>query len=101
MAEMIAKTSAPSGLWPAYRALVGTGLACAVLIVSVFYATKPVIESKRQAQLEAAIFNVLPGTTNKIEFYLSVEGNVLASGAGAVQAGAQKLYAGFDAELEG
>lgn len=87
-----------ASLWPAYRALMGTGLACAVLIVVVFYATKPIIEAKRVAQLEAAIFKVLPGTSHKRDFFLSAEGEFFHPSAvpPAVQSTARKLYVGFD-----
>lgn len=95
-----ASTTAPqTHLWPAYRALVGTGLACALLIVAMYYLTKPIIETKRQAQLEAAIFKVLPGTAQMRDFSLNPDGQL--DTASSLQAsGAIGLYAGFDMQGE-
>ncbi len=100
VAQKIAGTNpARAGVWPAYRALVGTGIACACLIVAMFYLTQPIIEAKRQAQLEAAIFKVLPGTTRKRDFVLTRDGQLFPSDSGldTEKAGGQTLYAGFDA----
>ena len=47
-------------IWPMYRAMVGVGLACGLLIVGVFVGTKPVIARNRAEALRAAIFEVLP-----------------------------------------
>jgi electron transport complex protein RnfG len=53
-----------------YRALVGLGLLCGLLIVSVFAGTLPVIERNRAEQLEQAVFEVLPGAVTKRSFFL-------------------------------
>lgn len=46
--------------WQMYRAMVGVGLACGLLIVTVYQATLPVIKRNQAAALERAIFQVLP-----------------------------------------
>jgi len=38
-----AATSPEPGIWPMYRAMVGVGLGCGVLIVTVFQVTRPMI----------------------------------------------------------
>ncbi len=53
--------TAPPPLWPMYRAMVGVGLLCGLLIVSVFLGTGPVIERNRAEALERAILEVIPG----------------------------------------
>lgn len=46
--------------WQMYRALVGIGILCALVIASVFELTEPIISRKRTEALERAIFTVLP-----------------------------------------
>ena len=48
-------------IWPLYRALVGVGLVCGLLIVSVFVLTGPVIARNEAEALQRAVFQVLPG----------------------------------------
>jgi len=62
--EIIAtdKPPTPPPAWWVYRALVGVGVVCALLIVSVFLLTRPSIEENRAEALERAVFAVLPGT---------------------------------------
>ena len=51
---------APS-VWHMYRAMVGIGMLCGLLIVAVFELTRPVIERNKAEALQRAIFQVLPG----------------------------------------
>ena len=58
--------SSPSGstqghppMWPLYRAMVGVGLLCGLLIVVVFEVTRPVIARNRVLALERGILEVL------------------------------------------
>ena len=51
-----------------YRALVGVGLLCGLLIVSVFELTRPVIERNQAQALQRAIFQVLPGARSSATF---------------------------------
>jgi electron transport complex protein RnfG len=51
-----------------YRALVGIGMLCALLIASVYLFTKPIIAKNRQQAVEQAIFTVLPSATSYQEW---------------------------------
>ncbi len=57
--------------WPMYRAMVGVGLACGLLIVGVYLCTKPAIERNRAEALERAIFRVLPEARSSRSFRLT------------------------------
>ncbi len=61
--------TAPARVGRMYRALVGIGSLCGLLIVSVFLATLPTIEANQAAYLEQAVFKVLPGAVIKRSFY--------------------------------
>ena len=54
--------------WPMYRALVGIGMLCGLVIALVFQGTLPVIERNRAEALEKAIFAVLPAATERTTF---------------------------------
>lgn len=82
--EIIAtdKRPTPEPAWWVYRALVGVGVVCALLIVSVFLLTRASIEHNRAEALERAVFAVLPG----IQYQKAV---VIADAV---------IHAGYDAE---
>lgn len=65
-----------------YRALVGIGMLCGLLIVSVYVLTGPVIARNEARALEAAVFRVLPGATASHTFLLSEDGRFLSAEAG-------------------
>jgi len=46
--------------WQMYQSLVGAGLLCAILIVSVFTITAPVIKRNKEEALQRALFSILP-----------------------------------------
>ncbi len=81
--------------WPMYRAMVGIGLACGILIVVAFQWTKPVIERNRAEALRKAIFYVLPAAKSSVTYKLGDDDRfaVLAGKAD----GAKVVYAGYDA----
>lgn len=81
--------------WPMLRGMVGVGLVCGVLIVSIHEATKPVIARKQTEALKAAIFQVLPGAASSktFQFLDSVGFRALE---GPVPAGAALVHAGYD-----
>jgi electron transport complex protein RnfG len=60
--------------WPMYRALVGVGVVCGLLIVSVFVLTFPVIARNEAQALQEAVFKVLPGAVARASFVLTAEG---------------------------
>ena len=89
------RASHPPG-WPMYRALVGVGMVCGLLIVSVFVLTLPVIARNEAAALQAAVFEVLPGATAKASFLLAEDGNFRSAREGDDPR--QMVHAGYDAE---
>ncbi len=88
-----ATTPAPG--WPLYRAMVGIGLICAVLIALVFEATAPTIARNRALALERAVFEVLPGAATSRAF-VETEGRFVPAPAADVQAAGRRVYAGYD-----
>jgi len=62
-ADLIATDAGPLPAWQMYRAMVGIGVLCALLIVAVFLSTAPVIERNLAAALERAVLDVVPGAT--------------------------------------
>jgi len=77
-----------------YRAMVGVGVFCGLLIVSVFQVTLPVIERNKAEALQEAIFHVLPNASTSTSYYLDeADGFKLLEGDGV---GEQLVYAGYD-----
>jgi len=77
-----------------YRAMVGVGLVCGLLIVSVFLWTRPVIERNRAEALERAIFRVLPEARSSRSFRLADPGRFeRVEGPAAAD---RLVYAGYD-----
>ncbi len=89
----IAAPSPPS-TFKMYRALVGVGILCGLLIVSVFELTKPIIAKNRAEALQRAVFTVIPGAVSSETFRQTDTGSFERVG----QAGAQGrlVYAGYD-----
>jgi electron transport complex protein RnfG len=79
-----------------YRALVGVGLLCGLLIVSVFELTRPVIERNQAQALQRAIFQVLPGARSSATFQL-VGGDRFERLDGRSD-GSPLAHAGYDAD---
>ena len=88
-------------VWPMYRAMVGIGLACGILIVFAFQWTKPIIARNRAAALSKAIFHVLPAAKSSTTFRLEEGGGfaVLAPNTKGAE-GARVVHAGYDAAGE-
>jgi electron transport complex protein RnfG len=91
----IAAPSSPPSAWRMYRAMVGIGLVCGLLIVVVFEVTRPVIERKRIEALERAVFHVLPDAASSRTFRLDGDGRFRAL-VGRAE-GATVVHAGYDA----
>jgi electron transport complex protein RnfG len=91
--ELVARP-APTSPWHMYRAMVGVGICCGLLIVGVYQFTLPVIAQNKAEALQAAIFNVLPSASTSKTFRLNDSGGFEPlEGEGA---GARLLYAGYD-----
>ncbi len=92
----LATTPAPASpsIWHMYRAMVGVGVFCGLLIVSVFQVTLPLIERNKAEALQAAIFEVLPNATTSTTYRLAQAGGFeLLEGD---DDGGQLVYAGYD-----
>ena len=96
------ETAAPASSFKMLRAMVGIGVACALLIVLTFEGTKSTIEKNRAEALERAIFKVLPGITQKRTFRRTADDSfeLVEDGDGAADKAAdgpaQLVYAGYD-----
>lgn len=89
---------AQTSAWHMYRAMVGVGVVCGVLIVGVFQATRPIIERNKAEALRSAIFHVLPNATTSTTFRLDDAGGF--SAVAGESAGVQQIYAGYDDDHE-
>jgi electron transport complex protein RnfG len=79
------------------RAMVGIGLLCGLLIVTVFQLTRPVIARNRAEALERAIFEVLPQARTSRSFGFTGEGFAPLGGEGTGD-GDGVVHAGYDAQ---
>jgi electron transport complex protein RnfG len=81
-----------------YRAMVGVGVFCGLVIVSVFQVTRPVIERNKAEALQKAIFHVLPHASTSTTYRLDENGGFkILEGEGI---GEQLVYAGYDDQEE-
>ena len=88
-------TSRPE-IWPMYRALVGVGIVCGLLIVSVFLITLPVIARNEAVAMAAAVFKVLPGASMKTSFVLTADNGLRLAQQGDPVS--QIVHVGYDGE---
>ena len=79
--------------WPMYRALVGIGMLCGLLIAIVFIVTAPVIAQNRAEALEAAVFRVLEGAERRVTFARTDAGLVIDD-----EATGPAIHAGYDGD---
>lgn len=87
---------ARTSTWHMYRAMVGIGVGCGLLIVGVFQATLPRIERNKAEALQAAIFRVLPAAKTS-KTYAYDDGFAVLEGDAT---GSPLVYAGYDDENE-
>jgi electron transport complex protein RnfG len=82
------------------RAMVGIGLACGLLIVTVFQGTAPVIAANRAELLQRAIFEVLPEATSSKSYALAGGDRFepMGEGESTLDADARVVHAGYDDE---
>jgi electron transport complex protein RnfG len=94
----LASRPAPPSVWHMYRAMVGVGVFCGLLIVTAFQVTQPIIERNKAEALQEAIFHVLPNTRTSRTYRLDKAGdfNPLEGKAH----GEQLVYAGYDEQEE-
>ncbi len=75
-------TSPATSVWAMYRAMVGVGALCGLLIVSIFQLTRPRIERLRAEALERAILEVVPGALSSRTYVEAGDGTFAPSAAG-------------------
>jgi electron transport complex protein RnfG len=80
--------------WPLYRAFVGLGVVCAVLLYGVFALTAAPIERNRAAALQRALSVVMPTARYQRVFIERSEGGF--SEAEATRLSPQRVYAAYD-----
>ncbi len=90
----LATNPAPTSAWHMYRAMVGVGLLCGLLIVTVYQATLPIIEQNKAEALQRAIFHVLPAATRSTTFALDDKDGFESIDGDAT--GRRLVYAGYD-----
>lgn len=94
----LATTQPSPSIWPMYRAMVGVGILCGLLIVTVYQVTLPIIEQNKAEALQQAIFEVLPNAASSATFDFTDTGFVALGDAGADSGTDQRVYAGYDDE---
>jgi len=88
---------AGAAAWPMFRALVGIGVLCGLLIVSVYEVTAPMIAANKARALQSAIFDVLPAARATRAYAWQGDGLVELDAAAAEAASADDVvYAGLD-----
>jgi len=95
--ELASRPAAPS-VWHMYRAMVGVGVFCGLLIVSAFQVTRPIIERNKAEALQKAIFHVLPNASTSATYRMDESGGFLV--LEGKEAGAELVYAGYDDQHE-
>jgi len=80
--------------WHMYRAMVGIGILCGLLIVVAFELTRPVIVRAQAAALQRAVFQVLPEASASQTFVFDEASFRRSTGDDA--ANAERVYAGYD-----
>jgi len=88
-AEQQPQTSA----WSIYRAIVGIGALCALLIVTVYQTTAARISENQARFLAAAISEVLPAAHSTVAMALTDDGRLVE----ATDAAALPVFLGYDA----
>ena len=88
--------AAPARVWPMYRAMVGVGLLCGLLIVGVFELTRPVIARNRAEALARAVFRVLPEARSSRAYRQGDDGGFVAHSEGVSRE--PVFHAGFDGQ---
>ena len=76
-----------------FRALVGIGVLCALAIVLVYEATRPIIRRNKLDMLRRAVTEVLPGATSSAAFQLTADGRFEPAPA---DGGGDLVFAGYD-----
>jgi len=87
---------APTPAWSIYRAIVGIGALCALLIVTVYQTTADRIRENQERFLAAAVSQILPAAQTTIAVVLTEDGGLEE----AVEAPALPVFLGYDPDGE-
>lgn len=79
--------------WAMFRTLCGVALFSGLIIVVVYQTTLPFIQENRRLATERAIYEVLPGATQRVTFSMAEGGPQVIGEEDVVS---EKFYAGFD-----
>ena len=63
--------------WHMYRAMVGIGLVCAIIIVSVFQYTLPIIKQNKLELLQKALYQIVPDARKFHRYQLQADGKFI------------------------
>ena len=97
MSAPVAPPAPPApGAWQMYRAMVGVGLVCGLLIVTAYVGTGPIIARNKAEMLQQAIFQVLPAARATRAFRLAA-GDRLEPVADPAK-GDRVVYGAYDQE---
>ena len=99
MKSLATRSVAPSdSAMMAYRTLVGVGLCCAVLMVTVHQLAGPRIAANRAHALGSAVLAVLPGALESRAYRLNEQGafRTLGESEDAAAPGEERVFAGYD-----
>jgi electron transport complex protein RnfG len=91
-----AAQQAPTSAWSMYRAIVGIGALCALLIVAVYETTAARISENQERFLALAIAQVLPAARNTVAVALTEDGRLTES----AEAPALPVFLGYGADEE-
>ncbi len=86
----------PTSAWSMYRAIVGIGALCALLIVTVFQTTEARIKENQARALRIAISQVLPAAESTVSVVLAEDGSLQK----AAKPPALPVFLGYDARNE-
>jgi electron transport complex protein RnfG len=92
------QTTTPGLVWKMYRAVVGVGLACGLLIVTAYELTRPIIARNRVEARQRAILDVLAGATTSATFRREASGRFVPAPADAQEG--ELVFAGYAADGE-
>ncbi len=79
--------------WAMFRTLCGVALFSGLIIVIVYQTTLPFIQENRRKAIERAVFEVLPGATQRLTFSVEADGPRLITEDEVVST---RMYAGLD-----
>ncbi len=89
-----ASGSEKTRIWPMYRAVIGVGVACALVIVVVYEVTKPIIQRNKINLRMQAVMQVLPGAQRSATFRLQENGRFEPTSPDSE--GTDLVFAGYD-----